>query len=107
MKKNTTKETSISVKQNNILETKTSKDKIEIISHEYKKYGTIEVIIKNNTGKDLEYVKIVAKCYDKDGNNLGNKSAGSYNINTQDTYKISIWAGTDVKKYTLSIDEYK
>ena len=76
---------------------------VGIVSHELKAYK-IEVIIKNNTNKELKFVKVKADCYDKEGNNLGTESNGQYNINTKDTYKIDIYCDTDTKKYELKLE---
>lgn len=99
-----TNEKQINIVNNEIIE-QTTKEPVQIISHKKTSYS-IEVIIKNNTNKELEYVKIKAQCYDKDGNNLGIKSNAQYKINTIDNYKIEIFCGTDVQKYTLNV-EYK
>lgn len=84
--------------------TETSK-KVEIIKHK-NNHGTIEIIIKNNTGKNLKNIIVRAQCYDKEGNNLGRFSGGQSNINTTDNYKITIIADYDTYKYNLNL-EYK
>ena len=76
---------------------------VGIISHKYTGYGQIEVIIKNNTGKDLKQVKITAHCWDKNGNNIGDTSNGQYNVNTTDTYKITLFCKSDMYKYKLEL----
>ena len=80
-------------------------NKVEIISHKKNMYS-IDVIIKNNTGRKLNQVIVKAECYDKDGNNLGIKSNGGYEINTKDNYKISIYIDSATYKYNLKL-EYK
>lgn len=76
---------------------------VQIISHKKEIY-TIEVIIKNNTNKELKQVVVKAECYDKDGNNLGIATGGQYNINTKDTYKITIYCDTDTERYNLKVE---
>lgn len=91
-------------KNNNINNNVNVKSNVEIVSHKIDKYGFIEVIIKNNTGKELQFVKIKAMCYDKNGNNLGNRSSGISNVNTKDNYKTEIYTHSDTAKYTLEIE---
>lgn len=79
--------------------------KVEIISHT-KNTFSIDVIIKNNTNKNLKEVIVKAECYDKEGNNLGTQSNGRYNVNTKDKYKITIYCDSDTYKYNLKV-EYK
>lgn len=76
---------------------------VGIISHKYIGYGQIEVIIKNNTGKELKEVKVIAHCWDKNGNNLGDTANGQYNVNTTDTYKIILFCKSDMDKYELEL----
>ncbi len=78
--------------------------KAGIVSHKYIGYGQIEVIIKNNTGKELKQLKVNAKCWDANNNNLGTYSNGKYNINTIDKYKIIIYCSKDMNKYELNIE---
>ncbi|MCI8617505.1 MAG: hypothetical protein HFJ60_04595 [Clostridia bacterium] len=80
-------------------------EEVQIISHTKNTYS-INVIIKNNTTKNLEYVKVIAICYDKNGNNLGTKSNGQYNINNTENYKINIYIPKETKSYKLNL-EYK
>lgn len=76
---------------------------VGIVSHEYIGYGQIEVIIKNNTGKELKQVKVTAHCWDKNGNNLGDTSNGQYNVNTTDKYKITLFCKSGMSKYELEL----
>lgn len=103
-KNNTIKKTSTN--STNIVKNTVPDGQVGIISHRQKGYGEIEVIIKNNTGKQLQEVKVTAQCWDKDNNNLGNSTKGIYNVNTVDTYKINIYCKSDMKKYELKL-EYK
>ena len=80
-------------------------EKVEIISHT-KNTFSIDVVIKNNTNKNLKEVIVKAECYDKEGNNLGIRSGGQYNVNTKDKYKITIYCDSDTYKYNLKV-EYK
>lgn len=90
---------------NNITNNKTIPNgQVGIVSHKYNGYGSIEVIIKNNTEKEINELKVTAECWDKNGNNLGKSSNGEYNINTRDTYLIKIYCGFDVQKYNLTLD---
>ena len=77
---------------------------VGIVSHKYNPSGIIEVIIKNNTGKELEYAKIKAECKDKNGIRLRDAANGEYNINTVDKYKIELYADNNTKTYNLTID---
>ena len=77
---------------------------VGIVSHKYNGKGVIEVVIKNNTNKELKQVKVSAECWDKNGNNLGRSSDGKYNINTRDTYLIEIYCGYNMNKYKLTLD---
>ena len=95
----TTKETITNItKENNI-----PNGTVGIVSHKYIGYGQIEVIIKNNTGKELEQVKVTAQCWDKNGNNIGETTNGQYNVNTKDTYKIILFAKSNLQKYKLEL----
>lgn len=93
---------------NNLTKTQTTKTikqgEVGIVSHSLE-YGIINIVIKNNTGKELEYIKVIAECYDKDGNRLSVPYAQENHINTKDTYKLKIYAG-ETKKYNLKL-EYK
>lgn len=79
------------------------KKEVKIISHK-KDYFSIDVVIKNNTGKTLNKVIVRAECYDEDGNNLGTYSNWQYNVNTTDNYKISIFCQSDTYKYKLKLE---
>lgn len=105
-KKQKTVQTNNTIQQTTITENKTTipEGKAGIISHKINNYGVIEVIIKNNTGKNLKQIIVKAECYDKDGNNLGTHSNGQYNINTTDKYKIQIYTNTNTKKYNLKLE---
>lgn len=97
--KETTKETITNItKEKNI-----PNGTVGIVSHKYIGYGQIEVIIKNNTGKELEQVKVTAHCWDKNGNNIGDTSNGQNNVNTTDTYKIILFAKSNLQKYELEL----
>ena len=104
----TTKKSNNTIKitnTNNTITNKPQNNNVEIISHK-KNTFSIDVIIKNNTGKNLKQVTIKAECYDKEGNNLGISSNGRYDINTKDKYKISIYCNSETYKYNLKL-EYK
>ncbi|MCI8444284.1 MAG: hypothetical protein HFJ37_03870 [Clostridia bacterium] len=77
--------------------------KVGIVSHKYTGYGRIEVVVKNNTGRELKYVEIIVHCWDKNGNNLGDKKTMENNMNTKDNYKKAIYCGSDMYKYELEI----
>lgn len=86
------------VKQNTV-----PNGKVGIVSHSISKYGIIEVVIKNNTGKEIKQVTVTAKCWDKNGNNLGDTSNYQTNVNTKENYKITLLCKTDTNKYELSL----
>lgn len=90
-------------KQNIEKQNEVPNGEVGIVSHKYNGNGSIEVVIKNNTKQDLKKVQITAHCWDKNGNNLGDKLNSEYNINTKDTYKIKIWCGIDMNKYKLEL----
>ena len=95
--KNNTKETISKVNTNG---------KVEIISHQYIKENfknEIEIKFKNNTGKTIKYITIIAHCYDKDGNNLGDYTSMKSNINTNDIYKTSILCKKETNTYKLEL----
>ena len=77
---------------------------IEVVSHKKTSTFKIETIIKNNTGKELKSIKIIAECYDKNNNNLGKASDGKYNVNTKDNHKIDIFCDSETERYNLYIE---
>lgn len=76
---------------------------IGIVKHKYDGSCTIEVYIKNNTGKEINLVKVKASCKDKNGINLGTYSGYQTNVNTNDIYKIKILCSSDTSKYNLDL----
>ena len=108
-KKDDTKNTNVNTK-NAMVTNESNQEKtipngqIGIVKHKYNGNGIVDVYVKNNTGKTINVVKINATSYDKEGNNLGVTTGFQRNVNTNDTYKISVYVGTDMKKYNLKLE---
>lgn len=104
---NDTKTTSSNIKNTTTTNT-TNKTipngQVGIVKHNYDGYGSVDVYIKNNTGKIINNLIITCESWDKNGNNLGTHKAYKSNINITDTYKITVFCSTDMKKYNLKLD---
>ena len=83
--------------------TEVAENTVGILSSEYNKYY-IEVLVRNNKNVELQTLTVTAHCYDKDGNNLGDKKDYEVNVRPKETYKMRIYAGTEVKKYNLDVE---
>lgn len=67
----------------------------------------IETILKNNTGTEINMIRIIIDCYDKDNNNLGKSKEYEMNINTKDNYKIETWIPSETTKANVYIEYLK